>query len=464
MKKINKLRNLTRLLLITGDALWIPCAYFLSYWTRSKSALLLFQERMPLDRMEIVNHRLWVLLAMHLLLLYLHGYYDVLSFRKQFETISGIFRIVTFELLCLVAIYFFNQDILFPRSIFLLLWILLLFFTSFWHISWRRVFQEYIPERNVIVVGTGSSIQNIIREIERLPSYGLNIVGVLKEDGDCQEATELSGYPILGCRSEIIPLIQKHRIDEVIISSEGSWQEDLVADISQLKTVPARVCILPNCYEILIGKINHLRLYDIPLIEMIKPPQISVSKRTIDLLAALVLTILSIPVMLLCSLLILFTMGRPILYKQERCGKNQESFTILKFRTMIRDAEDATGPVLTTQTDQRITRLGRFLRKYRLDELPQLFNILRGEMSFVGPRPERPFFVNKYLTEVKGYGARFKALPGLTGLAQVNGGYATHPENKLKYDLAYIYNYTIWLDMKILIETVKVILTGRINP
>ena len=131
---------------------------------------------------------------------------------------------------------------------------------------------------------------------------------------------------------------------------------------------------------------------------------------------------------------------------------------------MIRDAEIETGPVLTGEIDPRITPLGRILRKYRIDEIPQVFNILQGDMSFVGPRPERPHFVNQYINQVVGYGERFKALPGLTGLAQVNGGYASSPENKLKYDLAYIYNRSLWLDLKIIIETIKVILTGRVNP
>lgn len=414
--------------------------------------------------MELVNHRLWILLGMHILLLYLHGYYDTLSFRKRYDIVSSTIRIVTLETLVLVAVYFFSQDILFPRSIFVLLWFLIISFTSFWHISWRRVFSSKLPQRRVAIIGTGNNVRNVIREIQRLPTYGLKIVGVLRDDPHTGTEDTLMGYPILGSRSDLLSIIQTHDIDEVIISSESSWQSDLVGKISRLKQVPARICVLPNCYEILIGRINHLRLYDIPLIEMIKHPEIPVSKRFFDFFSAFILLLLTLPIMIVCSLLILIFMGRPILYKQERLGKNQIPFTMLKFRTMIRDAEKQTGPVFASETDRRVTGIGRCLRKYRLDELPQLFNILRGEMSFVGPRPERSYFAEKFSREVQGYGERFKTLPGLTGLAQVNGGYDTLPENKLKYDLAYIYNYSIWLDLKILIETIKVILTGRINP
>jgi len=464
LKQVSKLRNLTRFILVTGDAVSIPLIYLLSYYIRSKSALVFFQEKMPMNRMEIVNHRLWILLVLHILLLYLHGFYDTLSFRKRYDIISSTIRIVTFETLILVAVYFFSQDILFPRSIFVLLWLILISFTSFWHVFWRRIFSRRLPQRHVIVVGSDANIQNVIREIQRLPTYGLKIIGILRDDPQAGEGESVQGYPVLGNRSDLLKILHTHEIDEVIITSGSSWQSDLVGEISRLKQVPARICVLPNCYEILIGRINHLRLYDIPLIEMIKHPEIPVSKRFFDLFGALFLVFITLPVIVFCSLLILVFMGRPVLYKQERLGKNQEPFTMLKFRTMIRDAEKQTGPVLASEEDQRVTRIGRWLRRYRLDELPQLFNILRGEMSFVGPRPERPFFAAKYIDEVQGYGERFKALPGLTGLAQVNGGYDTRPENKLKYDLAYIYNHSIWLDLKILVETIKVILTGRINP
>jgi lipopolysaccharide/colanic/teichoic acid biosynthesis glycosyltransferase len=128
---------------------------------------------------------------------------------------------------------------------------------------------------------------------------------------------------------------------------------------------------------------------------------------------------------------------------------------------MIKDAEKATGPVLAEEDDARITVVGRFLRKFRIDEFPQLINILRGEMSFVGPRPERPYFVEQYLNDVNGYRERFNVKPGITGLAQVSGGYATTPERKLKYDLIYIYHQTPAMDMQIVAETLRVVLTGR---
>jgi lipopolysaccharide/colanic/teichoic acid biosynthesis glycosyltransferase len=154
-------------------------------------------------------------------------------------------------------------------------------------------------------------------------------------------------------------------------------------------------------------------------------------------------------------------MGTPVLFGQERLGRDMKPFRVLKFRTMVRNAEAESGPVLAEEEDPRITPVGRFLRRFRIDELPQLINILTGEMSFVGPRPERAFFVERFVREIPGYRERFRIKPGATGLAQVSGGYATTPERKLKYDLIYMYHQSLLMDVRIVADTVRVVLTGR---
>jgi len=171
-----------------------------------------------------------------------------------------------------------------------------------------------------------------------------------------------------------------------------------------------------------------------------------------------------LPVSLAVALAVKFTSPGPVIYKQTRVGRHGKEFNILKFRTMIADAERIVGPVLAGVNDPRITKVGRFLRKTRLDEIPQLINVLRGEMSLVGPRPERPHFVAQFCESFPVYRERLVVKPGLTGLAQVNGAYDTSAENKLKYDLAYIYNQSLWLDLLILLETVKVVLAGEGEP
>lgn len=419
---------------------------------------------MPLDRFYWITHHVGIFVFVHIALIYFHGLYDRFYYLKTSEIISRSIRSVSIEILILVAIYFFRQDVFFPRSILILLWILNSLFTSSWHILLTRLYSGRIPDRNLLIVGTNSSSLGLLKEIQRLPSYGLKIVGFLEDHSETQKDHDFFGFPILGNRDDLLRIVDEFNVQEVVISSEGSWQDALIDRIARLDQISARISIIPTCYEILIGRINHLRIYDIPLIEVIKQPVVPIAKRLADLLIASVLLITSIPVFVMTAALIKSTSKGPIFYRQERYGKNRVVFTILKFRTLIDGAEDICGPVLTSDEDSRITHVGRILRKYRIDELPQLINILRGQMSFVGPRPERPYFVDQFMHSIPGYGERFKALPGLTGLAQVNGGYATTPENKLKYDLAYIYNQSIYLDLRILIETIKVILTGQVSP
>jgi lipopolysaccharide/colanic/teichoic acid biosynthesis glycosyltransferase len=183
-------------------------------------------------------------------------------------------------------------------------------------------------------------------------------------------------------------------------------------------------------------------------------------KRVLDLLVGGAGLVVASPLLLVCAVAVRFTSPGPVLYRQTRVGRGQVPFTLLKFRTMHAGAEQY-GEVLATPGDARLTRIGGFLRRTRLDELPQLLNVLAGAMSLVGPRPERPGFVRSYLDRVPGYAERFSMRPGLTGLAQVNGEYDSTPENKLRYDLAYQANWSLWLDLSILVRTVRIVLSSR---
>jgi exopolysaccharide biosynthesis polyprenyl glycosylphosphotransferase len=183
------------------------------------------------------------------------------------------------------------------------------------------------------------------------------------------------------------------------------------------------------------------------------------AKRLFDVVASTFLLLLSGPLLLLAALAIKLSSPGPVIYRQIRVGVNRKPFTLLKLRTMNLDAEKESGEVLASKSDPRVTPAGRFLRWLRLDELPQLLNVLVGEMSLVGPRPERPGFVRQYLEHIPGYAERFSVKPGLTGLAQVTGDYHTSAANKLRYDLAYQANASVWFDLSILFRTVKIVLS-----
>ena len=213
-----------------------------------------------------------------------------------------------------------------------------------------------------------------------------------------------------------------------------------------------------------IGRLKHVNIHDIPLLELRKSPNEPfqrVLKRSFDIVFSLLVLIGSLPLILIISLLIKIFSPGPVIYSQERVGRGTRTFRLYKFRTMNKNAEKETGPVMSRLNDSRVTGIGRVLRRFRLDEIPQFFNVIKGNMSLVGPRPERPVFVRKFCLETPEYNERHKVKPGITGIAQIRAHYETGAETKLLYDLSYIFNYSFSLDLLIILETIRVILTKR---
>lgn len=224
------------------------------------------------------------------------------------------------------------------------------------------------------------------------------------------------------------------------------------------------VYLVPKFVDILLSRSSTGQIGDVPLFRLerlgLSPTEAAI-KRLMDLIFATIGLVLTLPLYPLIAAAILIDSGWPVFYLQERVGQGGRLFEVLKFRTMVRDAERDTGPVLATAGDHRTTRVGRLLRACRLDELPQFINILSGDMSFVGPRPERPMFVEAFRQEIPLYAYRHVVKPGLTGLAQVSANYSTPVRNKLRYDLMYISHYSLLLDLQILAQTVAVLVTPR---
>ena len=271
--------------------------------------------------------------------------------------------------------------------------------------------------------------------------------------------------PVLGDFSNLEEIVEQHNVDEIIFCSAPSWRDKVLNQLCQLQeNLPINIGIFPSTFDITIGKLRHINIHDTPLIEVKQNPNEPFErfmKRIFDVSSSAVGLLLSSPIMILVSIAIKLTSKGPAFFVQERVGQNGVPFGLFKFRTMVHNAEELIGATLAIPNDPRVTYIGRFLRRFRLDELPQLWNVIKGDMSFVGPRPERPVFVEGFQKTVPSYTERHKVKPGLTGLAQVRSFYDTSPENKVKYDLAYIYNYSLSLDLLILLETLKVILTRR---
>jgi len=448
-------------ILVAGDLLAGVLAYLLAFLLRIAVPFPLTTGLLPPLRFGEVHHH-WIELVLGQLgVLYFLGLYEAHALTRPRDHVGALVAAGTLQALLLIAVYFFRQDLMFPRSIFVVSAALDALLLVGWRVGSRPLLGSY-PRRRVVVVGSNAAATEVIDTIRVQHWLGMDIVGAVAGDG--ASAASLHDVPMLGSREDLPDLCQRHDVDEVIIASDATWQDGLLDALSRAEGSRARICVVPSAYEILIGRTEHLRLHDIPLIEVIRDPQTGgagAAKRGFDAGLAALLLVAALPVMLLVALAIRLTSRGPVLFRQERVGKERRPFTMIKFRTMQVDAEETTGPVLARENDPRVTWLGRYLRAARLDELPQLWNVARGDMSFVGPRPERPEFVEGFERAIQGYAERFKVRPGLTGYAQVNGEYHTSAATKLKYDLAYIYNRSLWLDLRILSETVKVIMTRK---
>ena len=248
---------------------------------------------------------------------------------------------------------------------------------------------------------------------------------------------------------------------DVILLCPSLTREEKNEIICTCSSRGIEVMMVPEMEELLIQKSSLQQLDDMPVLS-IKPFGItstqSFVKRMFDIIVASILLTISSPILLILFVLIPLTSKGSALFKQERLGEYEKPYLLYKFRSMVNDAEKQTGPILASDKDPRVTRIGNFIRSTRLDELPQLFNVLKGEMSLIGPRPEREFFINQFKRDTPNYAHRMAIKPGLTGLAQILSNYSTSVENKLRFDLLYIRNYSFFLDLKILFQTVAVVL------
>ena len=373
------------------------------------------------------------------------------------------------QILVLMSYYFlFGRS--FPRSVLLLYAALDFLLLLAFRVALDRT--ERRRERRVALVGSGEAAREIAAALRSHAWHGLRVAGYVPlphepafvpAPGAAVDDPVLG--PCLGTPEDLPELLARGVFEDLILADSGdSWQTRLLDQLAGTRPAHTNVLLLPGPYESLIGRMRYRWVHDLPLIEVVRESEWRINrplKRLLDLAGASVLLLLSLPVLGLSALVVKLTSPGPVLYRQVRVGRGQKLFTLLKLRTMQVDAEPEAVEVLAQPGDPRLTRIGALLRGFRLDEIPQLWNVLEGSMSLVGPRPERPGFVQRFLKEVPGYAERFSLAPGLTGLAQVNGDYHSSPQNKLRYELAYMANWSLWLDLSLLLRTVKIVVTSR---
>ncbi len=425
-------------LLVLGDAATVAAAYALAAWLR-------FAGRPPAPNMQAMERALPFFVLGCVVLAQIYSLYE----RRPLpwpEEVQGIFMVVALNTLVAMAASFFVRSFAVPRTVIALAAVLnLLLLLAYRGLAYRRwrarvglptVLHVRAPGSTWEPNGTDGSVFTICASVE------------LTDDGPD------------------VPL--------VVESLRQSCVRGLLLDEQLRGPVKERLALLalergyelflvPRILDLVLLQSRPTTFGDSLVIDLTSAPDLSRQrflKRLIDVSLSLLLLVITSPLLLLALLLVLVDDGRPVLYRQERMGRYGKRFDVLKIRTMRRDAEAATGPVLAQADDPRVTRVGRFLRKFHLDELPQLWNILRGDMSLVGPRPERPAIHDEVAQELPQFHSRLAVMPGLTGLAQVRGKYDTSPREKIKFDLLYSLRSSAAMDAQILLRTVRAVLGG----
>jgi exopolysaccharide biosynthesis polyprenyl glycosylphosphotransferase len=354
---------------------------------------------------------------------------------------------------------YLNQSFNFPRSLLVTLFVVNFTVSLWWRLWYFRRMAEEVSD--IAVVGNLANSVRFLNECALLPFKHRVVVKALFLSQDQTTPEVATDVPILPL-SDLESYASENPLVAIIVVPSEQDQQKVFSQVFQAAKRGTGVYALPSPYEILFGRLKYFTFNDLPLLELkLDPPSDFYAnlKRLTDILFATLMLVIMSPVICAAALAIKLTSKGPVFYTQTRVGLEGKTFKIFKFRSMIKNAEAGTGPILASQDDPRITTIGKFLRQTRIDELPQLINILKGDMSFVGPRPERPTFVNEFEQTVPWYKERCRVRPGVTGLAQVRGNYASSVETKLKYDLAYLSNQSLALDLQILARTIKTVLT-----
>jgi exopolysaccharide biosynthesis polyprenyl glycosylphosphotransferase len=442
-----------------GDLLALLFSFFLAYWVRLSGALMTPEKGTP--PFEAYLQTLIVVVPVYLGVFRSYGLYYLGRHLRRVEEIFTVLKGVSVGTLLLMALTFFYRGFSYSRVFLVFLWIFAAIFVSgarYLGIQWMyRLRRKAKGLHRLLIVGSNRNARSLIEWAKENPHLGHHVEGVLSQEKD-SVGKHLEGVPILGTLDECEAVIERMKPDEVVVADSTLPKEKLADLLLRCEDGLVSFKVAADLYGIVTSNLDVEYVASVPLLGLRPLPLDDLwnraVKRSFDLAVSSLLLFVTAPVWILAAVAVKVTDGGSVLYMQERVGQDGRQFKLYKFRTMRPDAEATSGPVWAKKEDDRRTGVGGFLRRFNLDELPQLWNVVRGEMSLVGPRPERPHFVNQFRDQVPRYMARHKIKSGITGWAQVNGLRGnTSLEERIKYDLYYAENWSLLLDLEILFMT-----------
>ena len=397
---------------------------------------------------------------------YYSDLYNLHTMRTRYEQLLRLGQSLGAGCLVLGIVYYIFPNLLIGRGVFFISTALAATFVMVSRVALDRAWQFAAPKQNILILGTHELAVTVARELARRDDLNLQLVGFVRTSGTPDNQQELFGHPIVGTTDNLEAIATEQRVARIIVALEDRRLKMPTRDLVKLRVQGIRVEDAHSTISSLSGRVwlNTVQPSWFVFSDGFHRSKTTlVLKRILDLSVGLIGLMLSLPLMLLVAIAIRLDSRGTVIYRQTRVGYRGKCFELLKFRSMCVNAERENGAAWASKNDSRITRVGRFIRKFRLDELPQFINVIRGEMSFVGPRPERPVFVDQLRQEISYYDERHSVRPGLTGWARVQYGYGASVEaafGKLEYDLVYLKNMSLLFDFAIMLQTIRIVLTG----
>lgn len=443
------------------DTALILFADLLSFWLR-------YGIDVRRENLDAYKRIVVPIVLLRLACLYVFGLYEKPKYKTILDNLFSIVKAMTVSTLIIGAVAFFARAFAYPRTVILMSWALTAALIMAWRLIARYLInllmgRDYFTSR-ILIIGTDRNALRLMLQLTRRAGVKSALVGYVATGS---ENMAVPPAQVLGSVDEIPAIIKRHEVDEAVISSPNLPRDQVAYIFSHFINTDIIFKTVPDLYEAVMGRVAATSAgKNIPMVELTTVRYgrgwYNGFKRLTDIALSLTATAVAGPLLMApIALIVKLTSPGPVFHRQERAGLHCRPFTMLKFRTMDADSEKDTGPVWATPEDRRVLRFGRFLRRTHLDELPQFLNVLKGEMSIVGPRPERPHFVQSLMRTIPFYAERLEVKPGITGWSQVNLSYAADTQSnsqKLISDLYYIENMSLSLDLWIMFKTLGAIM------